>query len=165
MFYEVIFRAFNKKKIRYLVVGGLAVNLHGIPRMTQDLDVTAAMDTDNLQKIIECFFALGYKPRLPVKPEVLLDEKIRAEWIKKKNLKAFTFYHYKFFAQEVDIILVSPVNFEQAWKNRVLKNAGGVRIPLISIQDLITMKKSVERKVDISDVKMLKFLLKNKGAE
>ena len=39
MFYEKIFRQFKLEDIHYLVVGGIAVNLYGVPRATQDLDL------------------------------------------------------------------------------------------------------------------------------
>ena len=37
MFYFEVFKAFYQEKIKYLVVGGLAVNLHGVPRITYDI--------------------------------------------------------------------------------------------------------------------------------
>jgi hypothetical protein len=55
MFYEDIFREFNKQKINYLVIGRLAVNLHGIPRMTQDLDLFAATELISVARIYILF--------------------------------------------------------------------------------------------------------------
>jgi hypothetical protein len=43
MHYEEIFRALNKHKIRYLVIGGGAVNLYGHIRATMDLDLLISM--------------------------------------------------------------------------------------------------------------------------
>ena len=40
MFYEEILIALQKHRVRYLILGGAAVNLHGVPRMTADLDMT-----------------------------------------------------------------------------------------------------------------------------
>lgn len=160
MFYEEIFKEFSKRKIKYLVVGGLAVNLHGIPRMTQDMDVIVNMEEDNLNKILKSLESLKYKPRLPVKPASLLDPKLRAEWIKNKNLKAFTFVHTEKPAQEIDILLVSPLNFDDAYARKTVKHAGDISINLISVSDLIEMKQGLERTTDVYDVKMLKTLRK-----
>ncbi len=160
MFYEDIFREFGKKKIRYLVVGGLAVNLHGIPRMTQDLDLLVGMDESNILSIIKSLKALGYKPRLPVNPEDLANEEIRDKWVKEKNIKVFTFFHSKESVQEVDILLVSPLDFKEAYKHKVVKKAAGMSISLVAIKDLIKMKKELERKTDLYDVKMLETLLR-----
>jgi hypothetical protein len=38
MYYLDLFRTLNERNVRYLVVGGLAVNLYGVPRVTQDVD-------------------------------------------------------------------------------------------------------------------------------
>ncbi len=45
MFYLEVFRALEEHKVRYLLVGGLAMNLHGVPRMTMDIDLVIALDT------------------------------------------------------------------------------------------------------------------------
>jgi hypothetical protein len=158
MFYEEIFKEFSKRKIKYLVVGGLAVNLHGIPRMTQDMDIIVNMGEDNLKKILEGLEALGYKPRLPVKPASLLDPKVRSEWIQSRNLKAFTFVHKGNPAQEVDILLVSPLNFDDAYARKTVKHAGDININLVNISDLILMKEGLGRTTDDYDVKMLRTL-------
>lgn len=50
MFYLEVFRALEEHKVRYLLVGGLAMNLHGVPRMTMDIDLVIALDTKNLER-------------------------------------------------------------------------------------------------------------------
>ena len=47
MFYLDLFRSLEQHRVRYLLVGGLAVNLYGVPRMT--MDVVLALDSANLQ--------------------------------------------------------------------------------------------------------------------
>ena len=54
------FRELEASKVRYLLVGGLAMNLHGVPRMTMDVDIILAMDEPNLQ----AFFEGGESPRI-----------------------------------------------------------------------------------------------------
>ena len=49
--YQTIFRVLNKQKIDYLVVGGLAVNFHGVPRMTYDIDLMISLDDENIRII------------------------------------------------------------------------------------------------------------------
>lgn len=46
MYYELVFRNLNKKKVRYVVIGGIAVNLHGIPRATADLDLMVDLEKE-----------------------------------------------------------------------------------------------------------------------
>ena len=52
--YLAIFRKFNEKGIGYIVVGGLAVNLYGIPRMTYDIDILLDLDDKNIKSF--CFY-------------------------------------------------------------------------------------------------------------
>ncbi len=51
MYYFEILEGLYKSKVRYLVVGGLSVNLYGVPRVTQDIDIVIAMDRENVLKI------------------------------------------------------------------------------------------------------------------
>ena len=50
---EAIARALNEANIRYLVVGGLAVNAHGYERFTHDLDLVIGLEPDNIAKGFE----------------------------------------------------------------------------------------------------------------
>jgi hypothetical protein len=58
--------------------------------------------------------------------------------------------------KEVDIIIESPVSFENAKKNVVRIKIDDIILPVISINDLIKMKKAAGRDVDALDIKELK---------
>ncbi|MDQ1272998.1 MAG: hypothetical protein QG591_1628, partial [Planctomycetota bacterium] len=51
MYYFEILEGLYKSKVRYLIVGGLSVNLYGVPRITQDIDIVVAMSKENILKI------------------------------------------------------------------------------------------------------------------
>src|SRR3990167_220564 len=87
MFYFEVFNAFYQEKVKYLVVGGLAVNLHGVPRITYDIDIIISTDRDNVLKLNRTLKNLGYVPRLHVNPDNMADEKIL-----KKNMYFFFFF-------------------------------------------------------------------------
>lgn len=156
MYYFELLEELYKNGIRYLIVGGLAVNLHGVPRVTQDIDIVIAMERENILKLNAVLKKLGYKPRLPVNPDDMVNSKIVKDWVVNKNLKAFSFYHQKENYKVVDIVLVHQLDFEDAFKNKSVKKAQNIEIYLVSIDDLIKMKKSAGRSQDSSDVKMLK---------
>jgi hypothetical protein len=160
MFYEEVFKAFNKARIKYLVAGGLAVNLYGVPRMTQDLDCLVDLGPENIKKLLKALKSLGYVSRLPVNPELISDPAVRKEWITRKNMKVFSFYHRRIPVQEIDILITAPVNIELALKKKTIKRAGKLVIPLVSLRDLIKMKRKAGRLTDLSDIKMLKMLPK-----
>ena len=158
MFSFELLNVLYRKKIKYLIVGGLAVNLHGVPRVTQDIDIIISMDENNISILLESLKALGYIPRLPVDPKGLLNPFIVRDWIEKRNLKAFTFYNKKDNFKEIDIVLSYPITFDQAYDKKIVKEVEQIKIYLISLDDLITMKNSAGRKQDLSDVILLKKL-------
>ncbi|MFH1096512.1 MAG: DUF6036 family nucleotidyltransferase [Candidatus Desantisbacteria bacterium] len=156
MFYFEVFNAFYRNKIKYLVVGGLAVNLHGVPRTTYDIDVIVATDMDNILKLNKTLKSLGYIPRLPVNPDELADSDKVKDWIENRNMKAFSFYHKEENNKVVDIVLVHPLDFTEAFHRGVIKKAGNIEIYVTEIDDLILMKKISNRPKDLSDMEMLK---------
>lgn len=167
MFYFEILEGLYKSKIRYLVVGGLSVNLYGVPRVTQDVDIVIAMDEENVLKITSLLQELGYVPRLPVNPKDLANHDKVKDWIENKNLKAFSFYHTDNPYKVVDIVLVHPLDFEKSFINRTVKKAKGIDIYLASLDDIIKMKEFSGRSQDLSDIEMLKkarkYLEENHG--
>ena len=64
MYCEEVFRALEKNGVKYVVVGGVALILHGIVRFTADLDLMIQMEEDNIEKFISTMDELGYKPNI-----------------------------------------------------------------------------------------------------
>jgi len=155
MYYFEILEGLYKSKVRYLIAGGLSVNLYGVPRVTQDIDIVIAMDRENVLKITSLLKELGYVPRLPVSPDDLANPDKVKDWIENKNLKAFSFYHKNENYKVIDIVLVHPLNFEKSFKNRTVKRAKDIDIYLASIDDVVKMKEFSGRSQDLSDIEML----------
>ncbi|MEW5767936.1 MAG: DUF6036 family nucleotidyltransferase [bacterium] len=160
MFYFEIFEALYRAKIKYLVVGGLAVNLHGVPRITYDIDIIISIDRDNVLKLNNTLMNLGYVPRLPVDPNDMADERILNDWIENRNMRAFSFYHKKENLKVVDIVIEHPLDFTKAFQHRAIKKVDDVGIYVASIDDMISMKKVSNRPKDISDMEMLEEVKK-----
>ena len=155
MYYFEILEGLYKSKVRYLIAGGLSVNLYGVPRVTQDIDIVIAMDRENVLKITFLLKELGYVTRLPVSPDDLANPDKVKDWIENKNLKAFSFYHKNENYKVVDIVLVHPLDFEKSFKNRTVKRAKDIDIYLASIDDVVKMKEFSGRSQDLSDIEML----------
>jgi hypothetical protein len=66
LYYEDIFSALESSDIRYLVIGGVALNLHGIPRMTTDLDLMVDFTESNLRRLVKVLEELSYSPKPPL---------------------------------------------------------------------------------------------------
>ena len=43
--------ALEREKVEYILIGGFAVILYGLPRLTQDLDLFINNTTDNVQRL------------------------------------------------------------------------------------------------------------------
>lgn len=161
--YEEILRAFQKDKVKYVIVGGIAVNLLGSLRSTANLDILVEMSDDNLKKVVKILKKCGYYVKQPIDPLGLADKKIRKDWISNKHMKAFNFY--KDVLKEVDLIIDSPISFEKARKTALHIKAGNISLPVISIDNLLKMKRKSARavdKFDIEELKRIKSLRKKK---
>jgi predicted nucleotidyltransferase len=159
--YEEILREFKKQKVKYLLVGGIAVNLLGSLRSTADLDILVKMSNDNLKKAVGIFKKKGYHVKQPVDPMGIADEKLRYDWIHNKHMKTFNFYKEDEL-KEVDIIIDSPVCFKEAEKTAIKMEIDDMVVPVISIDNLIKMKKNTGRDIDKLDIKELRNVKKLK---
>ncbi|MEL6339831.1 MAG: hypothetical protein AAFQ65_07975 [Myxococcota bacterium] len=93
IFYEDVLRAFQASNVRYVVVGGTAVILHGVPRTTADLDVVVDLAADNVERLVSVLRDQGYRARAPVDPELLASDEARRSWFEEKGMRAFSFWH------------------------------------------------------------------------
>ncbi len=152
---EEILTALANSGARYLVVGGVAVVLHGHPRFTADLDVAAQMDRENLERLIDALEALDYRPRAPVPARDFTDEKIREGWIRDKGLVVFSLSSPRFPATEVDLFVREPFDFETAYSRALHVDLAGTAVTVASIPDLIEIKRAAGRPQDLQDVAAL----------
>ena len=159
IFYEEIFRAFQEQKVKYVLVGGIAVNLLGSMRSTADLDILVEMSDDNLKKIVRILKSQGYGVKYPVDPMKIADKKTREDWIGKKHMKAFNFYKEDEL-KEVDIIIESAVSYKEAKKSVVRIKVDDLTLPVISIDQLIKMKRKTGRAIDKLDIEELQKIKK-----
>jgi predicted nucleotidyltransferase len=150
--YQQIFRELNNDGIDYVIVGGLAVNLHGIPRMTYDIDIAILLHESNIMRLVTRLRGWGYVPRAPVLPEELADEEKRNSWIREKNMRAFTFCNDKETLGEIDVMIDTRIPFCDLKARAILFDLGGVHVPVVSIPDLIEMKRHAGRRQDLADV-------------
>jgi predicted nucleotidyltransferase len=157
--YKVIFKELNKLGIDYLVVGGLAVNFYGVPRMTYDIDLMILPQSDNILRLVTKLTQWGYKPRIPVDPKDLANEVKRNIWVQNKGMKALNFYSEKLPIGEIDLVFDSPIPYDKLKSRAVKIELQGDRIPVVSISDLIELKQRVGRKQDLADIESLKTIV------
>ena len=160
---ENILTILIKSKVRFLVVGGVAVNLHGFYRATGDIDIILLLEDSNLKKFIKAVKALNLVPRIPVRLEDFADAKTRNAWIKEKNMKAFTLYDVGFGNKYLDVVIDYNLDFNEVYKSRSVYRDGALKVPVLSLEDLVKMKRKAGRERDKIDIKALKRIQKLKN--
>ena len=54
-----VFRSFQRHEVKYVVIGGIAAILHGVPRATFDLDILIEATPDNAQRLLNALLDAG----------------------------------------------------------------------------------------------------------
>ena len=153
----------SEKGARYLVAGGIAVNLYGCERMTRDLDIV--LDLDDPPSMDAFFLACGtlnLAPLMPVKLEDFGRETIRDVWVKEKHMRVFclALSDNPFF--RIDVFVEKPDGFDTMFDEKQtlkVENEGRTfDLNLVSLDDLIAMKKEAGRDKDLLDINNLKKL-------
>ncbi|HTT36494.1 MAG TPA: nucleotidyl transferase AbiEii/AbiGii toxin family protein [Burkholderiales bacterium] len=163
MFYLDLFRCLAQHDVRYLLVGGLAMNLLGVPRLTMDIDLLLALDDANLDAFIQCARALRLRPQIPEPLEALKDPERRRAWSEEKRLIAFALLGATPQVPVVDVLLQHPLDFDAAFGRAELRDAEGVTVRVASVQDMISLKRSAGRQQDIADVEHLARIQAQRG--
>lgn len=162
MFFRDLLEAFAAAKIPYCVVGGVAVNLHGIPRMTYDIDVVVALEVEALADAEAMFLRLGLRCRLPVHLRDFADEAYRLEMRDDRNLIAVTFTDPDDPLREVDVLVAPPVDPGELVARAVTLDLDGIPVKLVSRDDLMRMKRASGRAQDEADLRHLERLAKER---
>ena len=164
MLYEELFRGLAAARIRYVVVGGVALVLHGVVRFTADLDLLVALDPENLEAFLAAVEDLGYKPKLPLRAGDLANPRTRAEWKETRGMQVFTFYHPQRPVELVDVFIDEPIDFAAVERDKRIFTARGVEIPAISILHLKQLKALSGRPQDLADIQALEDLERDEQA-
>lgn len=158
MFYLDLFSALSRHRVDYVLIGGLAISLHGIERATMAIDVTVAMTPDNLSALVAMARELGMMPVLPVNLDTLTDLDQLAQWHRERNLEAFALQAPGRSGITLDVLLYPPVGFAGMRERAVTFKAGDVPVVVACIDDMIALKQAVGRPIDITDIEHLKRL-------
>jgi hypothetical protein len=137
-----VFASLEKHQVKYLVIGGIAVVLYGVPRATFDLDIIIEASPDNAQRLLDAFIEAKMGTALLTSPEKLLASEI-------------TIFEDRV---RIDVQTSTPgINFETAWQKKETMNYRGQEFYIVSRKDLIASKRAAGRKVDLEDVRLLEL--------
>jgi predicted nucleotidyltransferase len=131
----------NLSGVRYLVLGGYAVNYHGHHRNTKNIDIwisTDALNADRVSRALQQFgFAAANVPA--------------SKFRDRRTVHAFGRAPLR-----VDLLTnPSGVEFDACFERRIEASLEGVRVPFISLEDLKENKKASGRHQDLADLESL----------
>jgi hypothetical protein len=131
----------NAHNIKYLVVGGYAVTVHGYPRFTDDIDIWVWIDESNAKNLIKVLKDFGFGS-LDIKAEDFLspDKVIQLGYPPNR----------------IDLLTsISGVEFEKCYPRRFSADIVGLKIDFIDIENLKKNKKATGRHKDLNDLENL----------
>lgn len=142
-----VFRSFQKHDVKYVVIGGIAAVMHGVPRATFDLDILIEATPENAQRLLDALVEANLGTALLTSVEALLAHEIT---VFKDRIR-------------IDVQTTTKgLRFEEAWQRRETMEYRGQTFYVICRDDLIASKRATGRQVDLEDVRILEM---NSGPE
>jgi len=151
---ESLFKALNEDGGRYVLVGGLAVVLHGHLRATGDVDLVVDLAPDQVHRTLSALERAGFRPYAPVAASEFANPGRRAEWIRDKAMLVFSLRPSEGIPM-VDLFLQPPMPFDRLWDRSVVVTMRGVPVRVARLDDLIELKRQAGRPEDIADAEAL----------
>jgi hypothetical protein len=137
-----LLKLFNAGKVRFMIIGGFAVIKYAEPRFTKDIDIWVGVDVENARRVFEALKKFG-APLAGISPEDFT--------------KVGYFYQMGRPPFRVDIVMTIPgVEFEDAWRNRVMTQLEATEVAFISKADLMKAKAAAGRPQDLLDLERLR---------
>lgn len=135
--------AFNKYEVRYILVGGFSVILHGYSRTTGDMDIWVERTAENYKSIVKAFHEFGM-PVFDMTEENFLNHPI---W------DVYTFGNPP---SAIDILMnVKGLNFADCYNSAIMFEDDGFEVRTLHLNNLIDAKKASGRPKDIDDINNL----------
>jgi hypothetical protein len=137
---QTVFASFQKNDVRYLVIGGIAAVLYGVPRATFDLDILIEPTKENAQKLLNALVEIGFGTAQMTSADEIVDNEI-------------TIFTDRI---RLDVQTSTPgIRFDDAWRQRTIMIYEGQEFDVVSLADLIKSKTAAGREVDLEDVRIL----------
>ncbi|MBI5899327.1 MAG: hypothetical protein HZB40_08895 [Rhodocyclales bacterium] len=147
--------ALTEREVNFVLVGGLAVQLHGYLRSTFDVDLVLAMNDDNLSRFIDVAKQFGLVPAIPVPLDSLRDAVQIDRWHRDKGMLAFSLREAGAGGMVVDVLVRPEIDFAGLYANAARGELFGCEVPIAAIDDLLAMKRSANRVKDRLDIEAL----------
>jgi hypothetical protein len=137
-----VFESLQKHNVRYLVIGGIASILYGVPRATFDLDILIDPTEENTRALLDALLEAGLGTAGDISVEEILENEI-------------TIFKYRI---RIDVQTWTPgPAFQDAWERKTTMTYQDQDFSVTSREDLIAMKKAAGRDIDLEDVRLLEL--------
>jgi hypothetical protein len=137
-----VFESFQQHDVRYIVIGGIAAVLYGVPRATFDLDILIEATPENARRLLDSLLDAGMATASFTNVDEILSNEIT---IFKDRVR-------------IDVQTSTPgLRFQDGWKRRKTLEYQGQPFYVASLEDLISSKRATGREVDLEDVRLLEL--------
>ena len=134
-------QSLNGNHVRYLVIGGYAVALHGYPRYTKDIDIWIEMSPDNAARMVKALEQFGFGSLGLQAADFLVPDQI---------------IQLGYPPNRIDLITTPPgVDFETCYASRVEVVIDDVTVNFIDLENLKKNKQAAGRLQDLADLENL----------
>ncbi len=144
--FEDILELFERHRVRYLIVGGMAFIYHAKPRYTKDIDLWIDPDPDNVHMVNQALAEFG-SPELvdPGKPDEILQLGVAPN--------------------RIDLLRdVVAMGFSEAWPRRVQASYGRAPANWIDLEGLLAIKSAIDHPRHQEDARVLRAVRESRGA-
>jgi predicted nucleotidyltransferase len=131
----------GRHDVRFLVVGGYSVALHGHPRYTKDLDLWILADATNADRLLHALDAFGFGSLGLSSSDFTTPGQVVQLGVAPARIDLLT--------------SLTGVDFDACWSRRVNVEVDGLRLPVISLDDLRVNKRALGRHQDLADLDAL----------
>jgi predicted nucleotidyltransferase len=134
-------QSLNDKDVRYLIVGGYAVAVHGYPRYTKDIDIWIELDPQNAEKVVHALHDFGFGSLGLTASDFLTPDQI---------------IQIGYPPSRIDLLTTVPgVLFKNCYPRRQLIDIDGLSVSFIDLEDLKRNKRASGRAQDLADLENL----------
>ena len=146
---DLVLKALLEAHVDFVLIGGLAAQVHGSPSLTRDVDICFALDRDNLDRLAIALEALAaIRRELPDAVHAPIDA---------RALRAGDVFTLRTRYGDLDL-LAHPdpgLDFDSLVKRSITAELLGVRIKVAGLDDLMAMKRAAGRPKDRIELEIL----------
>jgi hypothetical protein len=155
--HKYFFSGLQKAGVDCVVAGAVALNLHGVPRMTYDLDLVVGPEEENFLRAVRQLFKWGYTCDLPCKAEEVARTEVRRRLVS-EGRAVLRFRNGESDIGEVDVALDAGVPYAELRGRAVEMQLSGLAVPVMALDDLAAAKGKMGRPEDAEDVRSIAIL-------